>query len=261
MCWIGRRAKAAREIEWVVTEREQETRAQTCMATLTVRHEASDSAKLARDVRSCWRAMMQQRRWRTWSKQHGIEFICAEEITRGDNGWHPHLHVLLLPTIDIEDPITEAADWFDAWASVVEKRLGAKHVPDPLFGLDLRPCNAADYITKLGLELSDVNAIKGRAPLALLEGGELDRYVELQLARTRARDLTFSRGLRSYRDTLPKPELPAQLLEVRGSEWGRLRAIDPLAPLGIAEDGHTPEEARFLLNWYLGGVPLGEAAE
>lgn len=260
MCWISRRAKAAREIEWVVTEREAEQRTQTFMATLTVRHAAHHSTQLARDVRTCWRAMLQQRRWRTWAKAHRMEWICAEEITRGENGWHPHLHVLLLPGEDIEDYLVDAGDWYETWAAIVSKRLGAEHVPDPWVGLDLRPCDASTYITKLGLELTDKNAIKGKAPLALLEAGELDRYVELQIQRTRARDLTFSRGLKSYRETMPGSEPPAELLQARGSEWGRLRHLDPLAPLDVAEHSHSPEEARFMLDWWLNNGPAMRAA-
>lgn len=255
VCWIGRRAKAAREIAHVVCEREAETGAQSCLATITVRHQATDPVSLTRDVRKCWRLMLQRRRWRKWSATHDLEWICAEEVTRGANGWHPHLHVLLLPRIAFADPIADAGDLYEAWADLVEQKLGEKFIPSSDHGCDMRPCDVASYLTKLGLELSDANAIKGRAPLALLEDGELDLYVQLQLARTRARDLTFSRGLKAIRESMPAAELPAELLSVRGTEWGRLRALDPLSSLDIAEHSHDPESAQHALAYWLGVKP------
>ena len=181
-----------------------------------------------------------------------MEWICAEEVTRGDNGWHPHLHLLCMPSTRVADPITTGGEWYEQWADLVERKLGAEHVPSLEHGLDLRPCTASRYISKLGLELTDAAAVKGRAPLALLEAGELSLYLELMHARTRARDITFSRGLADLRASLPASELePAQLLQLRGSEWGRLRHADPLAPLAVAEQA-TAEEARAMAVWFIG---------
>ncbi|HVJ24366.1 MAG TPA: hypothetical protein VM756_10570, partial [Burkholderiales bacterium] len=228
------------------------------LATFTVRHQASDHVSLTREVRACWRSLLQRRKWRLWSKQHGAEWICAEEITRGDNGWHPHLHTLLMPQRDI-DAEEAGGEFFEDWHDTVERRLGPEHCPSWEHGVDLRPCDSATYVTKIGLELTDVANAKGRSPLALLEDAAngdprgLELYVQLQRERRRARDLSWSRGLKSIRDSLPDRGEPALLLELRGSEWGRLRQLNALAALTVAEQAE-PELARAAVERMIGPI-------
>lgn len=259
VCWVARRARAATEIAFVAEQREQETRCQPFMVTMTVRHHMGDPISLVRGVRKAWRSMLQRRRWRSWAAENQIEWICAEEVTRGPNGWHPHLHLLVLPGRELQDScdwLELSGEWFEQWAAIVEQKLGPAHVPLPDYGTDLRPIHVTDYLTKIGLELSDANAIKGDAPLALLERGELELYVGLQLERTRARDLTFSRGLKSLRERgldVGPAELPAELLELSGSDWGLLLHMSPYAPLDIARAAHDPETAQLAARWFLDG--------
>lgn len=254
-CFVARRFRAANEIAHVVTEREHETARQSFLATLTVRHSAGDPVSLTRDVRKVWRRMMQSRRWQTFKREHGVEWIAAEEVTRGEHGWHPHMHVLLMPrkAINTEDVYSAAFDWHGAWSKLVEKYIGRDHVPTREHGCDLQPCDSAAYLTKLGLELADPSAVKGRAPLAMLEHGEVERYLELQLSRTRARDITFSRGLRGIRDAMPEGIEPAELATLTGSEWGRIRYAGWAVPLDIAEAAETPEAARSAIDLALAG--------
>lgn len=251
VCWIARRAKQAHEIAQVVEARETETGAVSCLLTLTVRHGANDGVELAREVRSCWRALLQRRRWRTWREQYGIEFIAAEEVTHGKHGWHPHIHSLLLPSRSLPDPIVDGDRLFEEWCALVVKRLGERFAPSLEHGVDIRPCHVDDYLTKLGIEVADPYAVKGKAPLALLSDGELELYVKLQLSRTRARDITFSRGLRTIRDTLPDADQPADLLSVGGTEWSRLVRKGPAAMLDVMEAGTDPETARAAVDYWL----------
>ena len=264
-CFIARRFKLANEIEYTVHERERETRRvahaekreppQSMLCTLTVRHHMGDPVDLAKQVRSAWRSLLQTRWWRSFRDRHGIEFVVAEEVTRGDNGWHPHLHALLMPrtAIDLEEgPLWKQesgyspaeSDIYELWCEVVEKKLGEAHVPNREHGIDLSPCDSAAYLTKLGLELADPAAVKGASPLALLQDGRIDEYMTLQQSRTRARDVTWSRGLKDIRESMPKSSgEPALLAELRGSEWGQLVHAGWKVPLEVAEEATDPEAA------------------
>ncbi len=254
-CFVARRFKIAHEIEHVVTEREAETQSQSYLMTMTVRHHAGDPVSLTREVRACWRVMLQSRRWQTIRKKLGMEWIVAEEVTSGPNGWHPHLHALLMPRrrMTADDPWLVQNDFHEWWSRIVRKRLGEEHVPTREHGVDLRPCDSAAYLTKLGLELADPNAVKGRSPLDLLDHGEIERYLDLQLSRTRARDITWSRGLKGIRDSMPEGEAPAELANITGTEWGRIRHQGFAVPLEIAEHALDPESAAIAIARALNG--------
>lgn len=278
-CFMARRFRAAHEIEHVATEREAETRCQSWLATFTVRHSAADPVSITRDVRKVWRKLLQSRAWQELRKRYGVEWIAAEEVTRGENGWHPHMHALVMPRVQlgnanpfILEQMLDASgnlDWSkpvmttpeacalegfeEIWERLVERHLGKDHVPSREHGADFRPCDSAAYLSKLGMELSDPAIVKGRSPLAMLDAGDVDRYVELMLTRSRARDITFSRGLTLIRDTLPIPDEPAELLKLAGTEWTSLLARGPLVPLEVADTCDTPETARARVDELLRG--------
>lgn len=258
VCWIARRAQLAQEINYVVGARECATRRQSLLCTLTIRHSARDPVSICRTLRRCWSKMISGREWVKLRDRLGLEWIAAEEITLGPNGWHPHIHVLLLPGPGCDAIALLSAEcggvdwWFERWHGIVARELGKDHLPEPEHGADLRPCSCAAYLTKLGLQLTDSGAVKGRAPLALLQAGELASYVQLQLSRHRARDFSWSKGLRAIRARIPKAEHPPELvLRLRGSEWGRLAHEGDLALLDVlqaAERGEGPAVA----EWWLG---------
>jgi hypothetical protein len=219
------------------------------MATLTVRHSERDGVDIVKGVRACWRTMLQGRSWQLYKRSRGIELIAAEEITRGENGWHPHLHVLLLPKLeqatDLHD--ADALWWGDKWRRIVERKLGAEHVPSREHGTDLRPCRIAEYLSKLGIELTDAGEAKARSPFDLLRGGAVDEYLSLQLARKRARDVTWSRGLRELRDSLPERPEPRTLYEPTAGEFEVAAARgNLLAALEAAETGGVEAARRAL---------------
>lgn len=208
------------------------------MATLTVRHSSSDAAELALGVRKAWRRMQQTGAWKRYRKRTGLEMVIAEEVTHGRNGWHPHLHIAALQRTRGE-LLQERSDWFEQWADAVERELGAAHVPLPDVGLDLMDCFAGEYLAKLGLELADPGAAKGRdvratkeeletppgravhgkSPLELVYAGELELYMELQLARRKARDITFSRGLKRFRESEPELELASEHVTLTANDF------------------------------------------
>lgn len=174
-----------------------------------------------RDVRKAWRAQLQGRSWQQYKRDRGIQLIAAEEVTFGDNGWHPHMHVLLLPSREQSTDLhqVDAMWWHDKWARNVARVLGKQHVPSREHGTDLRPCRVDQYLSKLGIELTDSGAVKARSPFALLKDGRLDKYLELQLSRTRARDVTWSTGLRELRDSMPPRPTPRVLWQPAAYEF------------------------------------------
>jgi len=223
VCWVGRRAALAHEIDHVCSEWRKLYPAVPQLATLTVRHHAGNPVRIVRDVRACWRAQLQGRSWQLYKRERGIELIAAEEVTHGENGWHPHMHVLLLPKREQDTELhrVDALWWHDKWSRTVERKLGRDFVPSREHGTDLRPCRVEQYLSKLGIELTDAGEVKARSPFALLRDGSVDKYLELQLSRQRARDVTWSRGLRALRDSMPERPAPRVLWTPAAYEFER----------------------------------------
>lgn len=260
VCWVARRARAAETIKYVTDAWLKAHPAEpTYLTTFTIRHQAGDPVSLCRDVRKLWRLLLQRRKWRGLMAEHGAQWIAAEEVTAGDHGWHPHIHCFLLVERALPDYLQTADDLYEAWSDLVALKLGPEHAPDPVWGVDLRPCPPSRYLTKLGIELTDAAGIKGRAPLALLQSGQLDRYMTLQVSRNRSKDVTYSKGLRELRDSQPSGSAGIPFIELTGSQWHFLARLDDgMAPLAVVQAG-SPFNAHAQLRHYLGtwlGDPL-----
>lgn len=264
-CHAARRFQLAREVDFVVNERESEARTQSWLATFTVRHSASDPVSLTRQVRHAWRYVLQSRAWQTFKSEHRCEWIAAEEVTYGDNGFHPHIHALLMPRKPI---VSYGDDWpefmqgeteaesllRELWERAVRRKVGEQHAPDARHGVDMRPCDSSQYLTKLGLELTDPSQVKGSSALDLLVSGKVDKYMELQRSRARARDITFSRGLRGIRDSMPKSGEIAELADISGSEWGlMLHRTGWRGVLAVAIASKDPETAQHSIAEVMAG--------
>jgi hypothetical protein len=107
------------------------------------------------------RAFVKHRAWRELGA-HVVGYVRALEVTHGQHGWHPHTHWLVLTDRPLTDG--EACDLndqlFEHWANVVTSRMGPEHRPTAAHGADLRECQAAEYLWKLGLEVTDGAASK-----------------------------------------------------------------------------------------------------
>jgi hypothetical protein len=151
-CATHVRSVRAQEVRAAVAAHGQD---RTYMLTLTVVHGMGDDLRRIRGgVADAWRRMHQGRWIADWRERVGVVgSIRALEVTHGHNGWHPHLHVLVL----VEDDRIEAtvAELLERWQAAVERELGAGHVPDAEHGCVLTRCRDADYINKLGLEITD----------------------------------------------------------------------------------------------------------
>ncbi len=95
-------------------------------ATLTMSHHKGDALSLTLDtVLNGWRAVQANRKVRRLFARLGIVgAVRSTEVTRGWNGWHPHLHCLLFTTRPLtpEERSELQSVLFAAWRSYVMKR-------------------------------------------------------------------------------------------------------------------------------------------
>lgn len=133
------------------------------------------------------------------------------EVTFGNNGWHPHLHILLL-TNDVNDL---AFDFRDELAKLWMHCCVAKGLKSPSMahGLDIRDGSyAEEYVAKWGLdyEMTKGNVKRGRknslSPFDLLQMSIEDQEIyeklpsklwqEFAISMKGQRQLVWSRGLK-----------------------------------------------------------------
>lgn len=132
------------------------------MLTLTVRHaEGFTLRKMRVGMAKAWRSLWQGRKGVARKKRWGVAHtVRALEVTHGKNGWHPHYHIALFQ--DAEHQESDVLELCEAWASAVVRMLGAQYEPDYRHGVNVKPLNVADYLTKLGLEVASISSKEGR---------------------------------------------------------------------------------------------------
>lgn len=229
--------------------------------TLTFAHEREDSLAMLMDVLlAAWRRLQQTSAYRRRAKAlGGVGLIKAVEVTLGQSGWHPHLHlVALFGRRTDEEGLAQFRTWLAAaWAAQIDSIAG-RYV-HPTKGVDVRALTETgtdgtalgDYLVKIdggwgaAMELLRGDLKKaGRggmsAPQLLrlaCEGGESwawHRWWEYETATKGRRMLTWSRGLRDRLGmgremtdeeaavALEAPEGGLVTLQVHGGYWGRL---------------------------------------
>lgn len=184
--------------------------------TLTLRHTETDALNLTLNAAlQGWSKLISGTAWTRRKERLGITgYVRATEITRGANGWHPHLHALLfLEGEPSAAQLLEFRDWVSSrWAQKVTA-LGAK-TPSDEHGVDLRRVEdgeaLAAYLSKIqekkmGAELARSDLKNGRQgsinPLDLLDEPSTDRlarslWIEYVTATKGRRAITWSQGLR-----------------------------------------------------------------
>lgn len=238
------------------------------MLTNTVRHGIGDDVRvLRRGLAKAWRSVQGGKAWRQARARYGlVGYIRALEPTHGSkHGWHPHLHIVLLSKRPLDE---EFRRWVSArWQRAVLRWLGPDHVPNDRNGCDLRPCHEADYLQKLGLEVSapDKAARRGsRTPLQLLSAfvhdGDLDAltlYRDYALGMKGARMLTWSLGLkkaagvdeRTDEEVIYGEDAAEQMvLTIKGRAWDDLRDMPGVTTriLSLAESDIPDALAEWL---------------
>jgi hypothetical protein len=143
------------------------------MLTVTVRHhQGAPLEKVARGLERAWRRTRQGGRiQRLWSS-HVKASVKAKEVTFGDSGWHPHLHVLLATGEWDEDDRDALLVRF---RECVRKELGSDFLPTLTHALkwsrsfEAESADAAwlaSYVSKFACEVSGIEkeAVGGETP-------------------------------------------------------------------------------------------------
>lgn len=250
------------------------------LLTLTIRHRFGDELRPLRSgVARAWRRFIRGAPFKRFASRVGlVGNVRALEVTHGGNGWHPHLHVVLLA----RDPAQLAREhaWIvDRWQAAVVAELGAAAEPNAAHGVDLRACAKADYLAKLGLEVTSPRPKSARAgnrsPFEILSAIDApalvsderdpdERREDVYLWQTwcedmkGARMLTWSRGLRvaaglepekSDDEIVAEPEGDRVVAFVAPQAWDRgVRAVPRFQTrlLEAAEHGGAFAVAQFI---------------
>jgi hypothetical protein len=124
------------------------------MATLTISHGMGDSPGfVSKGIRKAFRAMFQGKFKTQLMDKYDYSYVSKFEITYGQNGWHPHIHVVFMTPKYLEGEELEIlrSKIFAKWETVVSKHLGQKHLPlKSGFHLDRR--DKLDYLAELKLD-------------------------------------------------------------------------------------------------------------
>lgn len=242
-CQMLIKSTRAGEVSYAV---ESHGRQRVALLSLTLAHGMGDDLKEIRaGLSNAWRRTIRGSPWRRFKERLGVwGTVRALEVTHGPNGWHPHLHILLLLKDEIPpaelgqldgDAVwrphgdTSGFQWLvERWGDAVETELGASARPSDRRGVDLRPCSSSNYITKLGLEISDPGIKLGRHlnrnPLHIAydfvtHGRRRDAGLWQAYCRGMkgARFLTWSRGLKRDLGIVERPDAEISVDEEIGT--------------------------------------------
>jgi len=177
------------------------------LLTLTIPHGFGDSlVETLERIGKAKELMQHRKQWQTIARDMGlVGQIRTLEVTHGQNGWHPHFHILLFTNRIIEEGIQ--ARILEAW----QKACLSVGAPLPnQHGVDLKKTTKgiADYVQKWGVDYEMTHGIqkvtrsaKGRSPFQLLADSTQDSFagwlfVEYAEAMKGKRQLVYSKGLR-----------------------------------------------------------------
>lgn len=144
-----------------------------CMLTLTTPHDVGDALKpMRQQTARAWRFVCSGAPWKRLKARLGlVGFVRGAEVTHGANGWHPHLHVVVLtrrPLTAAQLGELETFAW-RRWSRAItkpHKETGqAYRIPLEGIGAKVTQLGREDYIAKLGLgdEIAS-SATKGARP-------------------------------------------------------------------------------------------------
>lgn len=199
--------------------------------TLTVKHSRAEVLEpMLLGLVLSWRKTVAGNPWKRQCDRYGIVgYVRAPEVTHGENGWHPHLHVAVFASRKLtEGEQEQLRDWMIArWRRITGKVFGSvRNVPTVEHGVVFRPMHKTDYLAKFGLAgeiaKATVKRSKGthRSPWDLLQGitvgnaepGDRSLWREYADALHGHKQLTWSKNLRALLD------VEAGVLERRRAE-------------------------------------------
>ena len=137
------------------------------LLTLTVPHGMGDDVRVVlASMKKGWAKTSQGRKAHAMRQATGfIGSIRVLEVTRGENGWHPHFHALLILDTDMSPHQVEEA-WWPLWRDGCMK--AGLDSPSREHGITVQDgAQAAHYVSKWGLEseLTKGHLKKGKSSL------------------------------------------------------------------------------------------------
>lgn len=175
------------------------------MLTLTVRHDrASDAVQLVAGLSEAWRRVKRRASWRAITAST-VGHVRALEVTQGDNGIHPHLHVLFVVR-DVELFRLSVEELRGQWADTVVSECGEASRPSAGRGWHLQSidASAATYIAKLSAEVTRADLkSSARSPFAWVpemadSPVAVARWAEYCKATKGRHSVRWSTGLREF---------------------------------------------------------------
>jgi hypothetical protein len=144
--------------------------------TYTLPHDQGDRlVPLFDAVTKSWNSVVTDKTVRQVRGDFGLQFLRSTEVTWGENGWHPHLHVGEVGRVPLtrEQVIEYRREAFRAWCSAVERH-GFRR-PSDRYGLTMVRADATmgDYVSKVQgladeLHRMDRKSGKTEAPFSVL---------------------------------------------------------------------------------------------
>lgn len=125
---------------------------QPIMITYTIRHDREDDLKDLLDlVNEAHRKFRQGRAWQRIEKDYGmIASLRALEVTHGGNGWHVHIHELMLLRQNLDKEMLMLSDDLkERWQATVQ-RLGGDATLEHGVVITMDRESIGDYVAKYG---------------------------------------------------------------------------------------------------------------
>lgn len=188
--------------------------------TLTVRHNRSQPlAQVWQTVTEAWRSVVAGKAWVSMRARLGVAgYVRAVEVTHGRNGWHVHIHALVLVQGAVTTgDVAHFEGWIvDRWSRAVVRRGAAAplaRAQDVRLVRDVADGDLAAYVTKqtdLALELTQSQSKRARYAHSTVpvwdlltrveRDGDLDAldlWHEWERGSKGHMQLTWSKGLRA----------------------------------------------------------------
>lgn len=150
VCSVAVAARRAEELKGVVRRYERAGAGVVYMATMTAPHRLRDDVRKLREaLTSSWRCVWNGKRGQLAKRRYDIQgTVRALEVTYGENGAHPHLHVLLFAGHELDK--ADLHEWLHtSW--VRECVAHGLRAPSAHRGVAVTDARVDDYITKAGL--------------------------------------------------------------------------------------------------------------
>jgi len=247
------------------------------LLTLTFSHSVKESlSSLLERQRKALKIFNETTKVQALLKRIGVQYkIKSLEMTYGQNGWHPHNHILLLTQNQVENFAEYISDLSVLWIKACTK--AGLSAPSMTHGLDIRDGNYANqYVAKWGLdyELAKGHVKKGRngglTPFDLLQYSMLDISIndrsvkslwqEFGIASKGKRQLEWGRGLKSILKIEEKSD--EELAEETEKESISMRTVDDFAFSLLCTYQLRHEFLKCLeRDWENGCFGCGEAEE